>query len=182
MGGRPKRRKRPAKQQPTTTTFSTRPDLLQTHTAILLAAFLDAGLSDALTQLSVTQSDPYLCVRATALIGELAEVASQVLPPARHSQLTALPALLAITTSQESTLEQRSRAKLAANYLEKVDEQQTDFRIEQIEQTNQGQANQGQTNQCQTNQGQTNQCQTNQGQTNQGSGGLGDPFEVPFTG
>jgi len=107
-------------QQTSATAFSKRPDLLHAHTAIQLAALLDAGLCDALIQLAVTLSDTHLSVRAAALLGELHAVGKEVLPAVRLKQFAALPALLAIATSHESSLEKRSAAKLAANYLEKV--------------------------------------------------------------
>lgn len=102
-----------------------RPNLARNHVAVLLAAFCDAGLFDALVKLSASLIDQRLCVRATVLLEGLYNLAGKVLPIHKVTALAVLPRLLEITTAHQNTSEERLRAKLAIDYLKAVRDKRT---------------------------------------------------------
>ncbi|NP_001267775.1 RPTOR independent companion of MTOR, complex 2 [Aplysia californica] len=87
----------------------TRPNLIENHLALLLSAWLHAGLCEALVEVVIT-SEGALFNRAILLLGELLYMANNVLPPDCMHYSDCLPSLIAIASSTDLPREKRYQA------------------------------------------------------------------------
>ena len=71
-----------------------RPNLLESHTALLLSSYLQCGLPAALVSVIVT-SDTVLSVRAAVLLGQVLQLVSKLLPHEISATQQCLPSLAA---------------------------------------------------------------------------------------
>ncbi|XP_048583211.1 rapamycin-insensitive companion of mTOR isoform X2 [Nematostella vectensis] len=96
-----------------------RTNLVSNYTALVLAAFMNAGLLECLVEV-ITSSDCFISVQATILLGELLHLANTLLPPecSRHSHC--LPSLVNTATSFEVSAAERGRASAAVNCLDRL--------------------------------------------------------------
>jgi len=91
-----------------------RPNLVESHTALLLSAYLKAGLPSALIEVIVT-GDTVLSVRAAVLLGQFLHLVSLLLPHEISSVQLCLPQLTRyVDTSQPDYCSQKSTKALAA--------------------------------------------------------------------
>uniref|UniRef100_H2Y578 Rapamycin-insensitive companion of mTOR n=1 Tax=Ciona savignyi TaxID=51511 RepID=H2Y578_CIOSA len=94
---------------------SSRPDLVNSHLAILLSAFLQCGLMQALSSVAVS-SDAQSAIAATIILGSLLHLSVQLLPPNDDSK-PLLPDLLKETGNN---LEENLQINLAVKRLQEV--------------------------------------------------------------
>ncbi|XP_061180915.1 rapamycin-insensitive companion of mTOR-like [Saccostrea echinata] len=96
-----------------------RPNLIENHLALLLSAWIGAGILEALVEVIIS-SDRQLFVRATILLGDLLHLASTMLPPECSHHNHCLPSLLALASSPDLTSAQTFQAREAIYYLERL--------------------------------------------------------------
>ncbi|KAK3755311.1 hypothetical protein QZH41_014619, partial [Actinostola sp. cb2023] len=108
---------------PRATRTTGRTNLIINYSALLLAAFVNAGLLEACQSSLVeviTSSDCFISVRATILLGELLHLANTILPPECSSHSHCLPTLVNTATSFEVSSTERGRASAAVNCLDRL--------------------------------------------------------------
>ncbi|XP_041475993.1 rapamycin-insensitive companion of mTOR-like isoform X2 [Lytechinus variegatus] len=96
----------------------TRPNLTENHLALLLLAFINAGLLESLVEV-VTSDNANLSIQATILLGELLYMADKILPPECEQHHHCLPTLMTLAASFDVPLLQRNRASAAVTNLER---------------------------------------------------------------
>ncbi|XP_068727211.1 rapamycin-insensitive companion of mTOR-like isoform X1 [Montipora capricornis] len=96
-----------------------RANLAKNYLTLVLAAFINAGLLESLVEV-ITSSDPFISVRATILLGELLHLANALLPPECSSHTHCVPMLVNTASLFEVTSEERSRASIAVNCLDRL--------------------------------------------------------------
>ncbi|XP_030844625.1 rapamycin-insensitive companion of mTOR-like isoform X2 [Strongylocentrotus purpuratus] len=96
----------------------TRPNLTENHLALLLLAFINAGLLESLVEV-VTSDNANLSIQATILLGELLYMADKILPPDCEQHHHCLPTLMTLAASFDVPLLQRNRASAAVTNLER---------------------------------------------------------------
>ncbi|XP_078353189.1 rapamycin-insensitive companion of mTOR-like isoform X2 [Oculina patagonica] len=96
-----------------------RTNLAKNYIALVLAAFMNAGLFESLVEV-ITSSDPFISVRATILLGELLHLANTLLPPECSSHTHCVPMLVNTASLFEVNSEERSRASIAVNCLDRL--------------------------------------------------------------
>ncbi|XP_071486718.1 rapamycin-insensitive companion of mTOR-like [Diadema antillarum] len=96
----------------------TRPNLTENHLALLLLAFINAGLLESLVEV-VTSDNENLSIQATILLGELLYMADKILPPECEQHHHCLPTLMTLAASFDVPLLQRNRASAAVTNLER---------------------------------------------------------------
>ncbi|KAK3090902.1 hypothetical protein FSP39_015586 [Pinctada imbricata] len=95
-----------------------RPNLVENHLALLLSAWLEAGILDALVEVMIS-SDDHLYVRATILLGEILHLASTLLPHECNHHSHCLPSLMVLASSPDLSSSQRHQATLAVYLLDR---------------------------------------------------------------
>ncbi|CAH1775574.1 unnamed protein product [Owenia fusiformis] len=100
-------------------TSAVRSNLLENHLALLLNAFIHAGLLEGLVEVVVSQ-DQHLAVRATILLGELLYLANSVIPHECSQHSHCLPTLVAVASSFQVTSQLRQQASMAINQLSQI--------------------------------------------------------------
>ncbi|XP_052775865.1 rapamycin-insensitive companion of mTOR-like isoform X2 [Mya arenaria] len=100
-------------------TASIRPNLVDNHIALLLAAWIGAGVLDALVEVIITETNE-LFVRAVILLGELLYMANQLMPAECSNHSHYLPTLMALASSFDIDNSQRLQASIAVSYLERM--------------------------------------------------------------
>ncbi|XP_015755979.1 PREDICTED: rapamycin-insensitive companion of mTOR-like [Acropora digitifera] len=98
---------------------SGRTNLARNYLTLVLAAFINAGLLESLVEV-ITSSDSFISVRATILLGELLHLANALLPPECSSHTHCVPMLVNTASLFEVTNEERSRASIAVNCLDRL--------------------------------------------------------------
>ncbi|KAK7099628.1 rapamycin-insensitive companion of mTOR-like [Littorina saxatilis] len=98
---------------------STRPNLVENHLALLLSAWINAGLLEALIEV-VTSSEGPLFNRTIILLGEMLHMANVLLPAECYSHNHCLPVLLTMASSTDLSGPQRHRACLAVKHLNEL--------------------------------------------------------------
>ncbi|GAA5860724.1 hypothetical protein JCM3774_006265 [Rhodotorula dairenensis] len=78
-------------------------NLVDQYLAILLLVFSEAGLADALAMLATDQQDAATATKVSRLIATVCSLAGRVLPPAHAIRLQALPKLVALTLSFDTS-------------------------------------------------------------------------------
>eukprot|EP00036_Acanthoecidae_sp_10tr_P012342 CAMPEP_0206292348 /NCGR_PEP_ID=MMETSP0106_2-20121207/3581_1 /ASSEMBLY_ACC=CAM_ASM_000206 /TAXON_ID=81532 /ORGANISM="Acanthoeca-like sp., Strain 10tr" /LENGTH=1449 /DNA_ID=CAMNT_0053722921 /DNA_START=202 /DNA_END=4548 /DNA_ORIENTATION=- len=78
-------------------------NLADQHLAILLLAFINAGLHTALVKLITTHTDSRLCVRGTILLAKVTRLATRFLPPQRMLDAEIKSGLEKVANLPEST-------------------------------------------------------------------------------
>ncbi|KAJ8305360.1 hypothetical protein KUTeg_015905 [Tegillarca granosa] len=96
-----------------------RPNLVENHLALLLSAWIGAGLLGALVEVIIT-SEPNLFIRTTVLLGKLLHLASTLMPHECSQHNYCLPTLVALASSQDASSRQRHRAREAVYYLDRL--------------------------------------------------------------
>ncbi|XP_064605282.1 rapamycin-insensitive companion of mTOR-like [Liolophura sinensis] len=97
----------------------TRPNLVENHQALILSAWINAGILEALVEV-ITSSDGPLFVRTVILLGELVHLASTILPMDCSNNCQSLPTLMARASSVEAPPQVQHRASLAVNCLNRI--------------------------------------------------------------
>ncbi|XP_045157719.2 rapamycin-insensitive companion of mTOR-like isoform X2 [Mercenaria mercenaria] len=100
-------------------TATVRPNLVENHLALLLSAWIGAGILDALVEVIIT-SENELFIRSVILLAELLHLANQLLPPECSHHSHYLPSLMALASSFDISESQRHQASLAVNYLDRI--------------------------------------------------------------
>ncbi|GAA6063262.1 hypothetical protein JCM10212_004996 [Sporobolomyces blumeae] len=101
---------RPDEPTPPATTERSRTNLLDQYSAILLLAFVEAGLVEGLAKLASNPQDASTSIRVSALIGEILDLSNRVLPARIAAQLQALPKLFSLTSSFDEMTQERLKA------------------------------------------------------------------------
>lgn len=96
-----------------------RPNLVENHLALILAAWIETGILQALVEV-ITSTDGHLFVRAVILLGELLHMANTLLPHECTSHSHCLPTLMAIASSFDISGQHRHRATLAVSHLNRI--------------------------------------------------------------
>ncbi|XP_050401999.1 rapamycin-insensitive companion of mTOR [Patella vulgata] len=96
---------------------TTRPNLVENHTALILCAWINAGILEALVEV-ITSSEGALFCRAVILLGELLHLANTLLPPDCATYSHCLPTLIAMASSFDIPLPKRHQASLTVSYLD----------------------------------------------------------------
>ncbi|KAL3868472.1 hypothetical protein ACJMK2_041273 [Sinanodonta woodiana] len=96
-----------------------RPNLVENHLALLLAAWIGAGLLDALVEVIIS-SDGELFVRTVILMGGLLHMANQLLPAECVHYSHCLSSLMALASSFNIPNRERHQASLAVTYLNRI--------------------------------------------------------------
>ncbi|XP_071953101.1 rapamycin-insensitive companion of mTOR-like isoform X2 [Antedon mediterranea] len=100
---------------------SSRTNLVENHNALLLSAFINAGLLESLVEVITSGSD-HLATMATVLLGELLHLANRLLPPECSHHYHCLPTLMSIAAAFNIPPLQRNRANAAVNHLNTLHE------------------------------------------------------------
>ncbi|XP_052097251.1 rapamycin-insensitive companion of mTOR-like [Mytilus californianus] len=95
-----------------------RPNLVENHLALILFAWIGAGILEALVEVIISSSTK-LSIRATILLGELLHLASTLLPHECSYHNHCLPSLLSIASSMDVQADQRNQAQKAVYYLDR---------------------------------------------------------------
>ncbi|XP_025081196.1 rapamycin-insensitive companion of mTOR-like [Pomacea canaliculata] len=95
---------------------ATRPNLIDNHLALLLSAWISAGVLEALIEV-ITTSEGALFVRAVILLGELLYVANALLPSECCSHSHCLPSLLSLASMHNTSDIKQQRASVAMQHL-----------------------------------------------------------------
>ncbi|XP_076440459.1 rapamycin-insensitive companion of mTOR-like isoform X2 [Babylonia areolata] len=95
---------------------STRPNLVDNHIALLLSAWINAGLLEALVEV-ITSSEGPLFNRSIILLGEMLHMANVLLPAECYSHSHCLPTLLSMASSSVISAPHRHRACMAVKHL-----------------------------------------------------------------
>ncbi|BGP56841.1 hypothetical protein JCM8202v2_004472 [Rhodotorula sphaerocarpa] len=82
-------------------------NLLDQYLAILLLVFAEAGLPDALSALATDPQDPSTAAKVSQLIALVLDVAGRVLPPHHAMRIQALPKLVALALSFDTSEQRR---------------------------------------------------------------------------
>uniref|UniRef100_T1J225 peptidylprolyl isomerase n=1 Tax=Strigamia maritima TaxID=126957 RepID=T1J225_STRMM len=96
-----------------------RPNLLENYLALLLLAFINVGILEAIVDVIVSSSSK-LSVRATVLLGELLHLANTRLPYECSHHSHCLPTLVAVAASFDTPPEHRHCASAAITCLNRV--------------------------------------------------------------
>ncbi|XP_060081851.1 uncharacterized protein LOC132561136 [Ylistrum balloti] len=96
-----------------------RPNLVENHLALLLSAWIGAGIFDALVEV-VISSDDQLFIRTTILLGQLMHMASTLLPNECSHHSHCLPTLMAMASAADIPQQQQHRACKAVSYLDRL--------------------------------------------------------------
>ncbi|XP_041359986.1 rapamycin-insensitive companion of mTOR-like [Gigantopelta aegis] len=94
----------------------TRTNLVENHLALILSAWISAGILEALIEV-VISSEGALFTRAVILLGELLHLAYKLLPPETSSHSHCLPSLITMASSFEIPLAKRHQASVAVTNL-----------------------------------------------------------------
>ncbi|XP_046330991.2 rapamycin-insensitive companion of mTOR-like isoform X1 [Haliotis rufescens] len=94
----------------------TRPNLVENHLALILCAWIHAGILEALVEVICSSEGP-LFVRGVILVGELLHMANQLLPTECSNHSQCLPTLISMASSFDVPLAKRHQASLAVTYL-----------------------------------------------------------------
>ncbi|KAL8596171.1 hypothetical protein ACOMHN_021211 [Nucella lapillus] len=95
---------------------STRPNLVDNHIALLLSAWINAGVLEALVEV-ITSSEGPLFNRSIILLGEILHMSNVLLPAECYSHSHCLPVLLTMASSFTISTPQRHRACMAVKHL-----------------------------------------------------------------
>lgn len=74
--------------------------MVQNYLALLLLAFINAGILEALVEVVATDDPREISVFATILLGEILHLTSRLLPPDYTHKCQSLPSLVALAISQ----------------------------------------------------------------------------------
>ncbi|XP_069128220.1 rapamycin-insensitive companion of mTOR-like isoform X2 [Argopecten irradians] len=96
-----------------------RPNLVENHLALLLSAWIGAGILDALVEVVISSEDQ-LFVRTTILLGQLMHMASTLLPNECSHHSHCLPTLMAMASATDIPQHQQHRACKAVSYLDRL--------------------------------------------------------------
>lgn len=96
-------------------------DLLDNYIAMLIVAFENAGLIEALVSVIVTTSDRFVGVRTTVLLAELMALSFRILPSSHALKVQALPSLVEMIGDNDISLLQQARAREAVSNLEMLE-------------------------------------------------------------
>ncbi|KAK3609904.1 hypothetical protein CHS0354_036667 [Potamilus streckersoni] len=96
-----------------------RPNLVENHLALLLAAWIGAGLLDALVEVLIS-SDGELFVKTVILMGGLLHMANQLLPAECVHYSHYLSSLMALASSFNIPNRERHQASVAVTYLNRI--------------------------------------------------------------
>ncbi|XP_002741655.1 rapamycin-insensitive companion of mTOR-like [Saccoglossus kowalevskii] len=99
----------------------TRSNLVENHIALILQAFIGAGLLESLVEV-ITTGEQHLSIRATILLGELLHMANTLLPYECGHHSHCLPTLMTIAASFDVPPIERVRASIAVNRLNRFHE------------------------------------------------------------
>ncbi|CAI9743242.1 rapamycin-insensitive companion of mTOR-like [Octopus vulgaris] len=96
-----------------------RPNLIENHLALILAAWIETGILQALVEV-ITSTEGHLFIRAVILLGELLHMANTLLPHECTTHSHCLPNLMAVASSFDIPGQHRHRATLAVSYLNRI--------------------------------------------------------------
>ncbi|GAB1606230.1 rapamycin-insensitive companion of mTOR-like, partial [Argonauta hians] len=96
-----------------------RPNLIENHLALILAAWIETGILQALVEV-ITSTEGTLFTRAVVLLGELLHLANTLLPHECTTHTHCLPNLMAVASSFDIPSHHRHRATLAVSYLNRI--------------------------------------------------------------
>ncbi|KAL4236760.1 hypothetical protein ACF0H5_005145 [Mactra antiquata] len=96
-----------------------RPNLVENHLALLLSAWIGAGILDSLVEVVITSENEFF-IRVVILLGNLLHLANKLLPPECCHYSHYLPSLMALASSFDIPASQRQQASLAVSYLDRI--------------------------------------------------------------
>ncbi|KAK7495005.1 hypothetical protein BaRGS_00013645 [Batillaria attramentaria] len=96
---------------------ATRPNLVENHLALLLSAWISAGLLEALIEVITSSTEGALFNRAVILLGEVLHMANVLLPAECYSHSHCLASLVTLAADHTAPAIKRHRACVAITHL-----------------------------------------------------------------
>ncbi|KAJ3087070.1 hypothetical protein HK102_011873 [Quaeritorhiza haematococci] len=95
-----------------------RMNLLDSYLTIILIAFVDVGLLETLIHV-IQESDKYITIRATILVGEILELCNRLLPGSYGVKINSLPSLFRVASDFDDET-RRHHATLALSHIDNL--------------------------------------------------------------